>query len=71
MGRECEAVEIMALCAAMQIGVAIEYLDGAPLDKGRLSCPIFPEGAEPQITLLYRPGAKAGRAGREGRRKEV
>uniref|UniRef100_A0A7S2SU36 ubiquitinyl hydrolase 1 n=1 Tax=Rhizochromulina marina TaxID=1034831 RepID=A0A7S2SU36_9STRA len=56
MGRECEAVQIMALCEAMQIGVAIEYLDGALLDQGRLSCPTFPDGAAPQLTLLYRPG---------------
>ena len=69
MGRECEQVQIIALCESLALPapIAIEYLDGSPLgDGGRvqrieLGGPqedSAPPGAEqpPYLTLLYRPG---------------
>lgn len=57
MGRECEQVQIIALCEALSVGVSIEYLDGAPLASGgTLPCVQLPESLTPQINLLYRPG---------------
>jgi len=53
MGRECEQIHIIALCEALGVSVAIEYLDGS---SGPLACLTLPEGREPAITLLYRPG---------------
>ena len=50
---ECEQIHIIALCEALGVAVAIEYLDGS---SGPLSCLTLPEGREPAITLLYRPG---------------
>lgn len=58
MGKECEQVQIIALCEALGVGVTIEYLDGAPLDgtPPRLSCVKIPTDLPSSITLLYRPG---------------
>eukprot|EP00622_Pseudochattonella_farcimen_P007569 FR743584.1.p1 GENE.FR743584.1~~FR743584.1.p1 ORF type:complete len:192 (+),score=19.09 FR743584.1:87-662(+) len=58
MGKECEQIQIIALTEALGVGVAIEYLDGSPVDDatGRISCLNLPEGKPPAITLLYRPG---------------
>ncbi|CAM9143940.1 unnamed protein product [Heterosigma akashiwo] len=60
MGKECEQVQIMALTRALGITVAIEYLDGSPLQDGKISKLVLPSeetGAPPAwVTLLYRPG---------------
>mmetsp|Transcript_7249 Transcript_7249/g.13326 ORF Transcript_7249/g.13326 Transcript_7249/m.13326 type:complete len:124 (+) Transcript_7249:810-1181(+) len=40
MGRECEQIHIIALCEALGVSVAIEYLDGS---SGPLACLTLPE----------------------------
>lgn len=53
MGVDADQLQITALTDALQIGVRIEYLDGS---GDTLSHIDFPEGAEPSLFLLYRPG---------------
>mmetsp|Transcript_28681 Transcript_28681/g.37596 ORF Transcript_28681/g.37596 Transcript_28681/m.37596 type:complete len:267 (+) Transcript_28681:100-900(+) len=55
MGKECEQVQIIALTAALDIPIRIEYLDGREFTDS-LNQLVFPEGREPLVTLLYRPG---------------
>lgn len=52
VNHECEQVQIIALTDMLHVPVAIEYLDGS----GETSCIVFPDGAQPNVTLLYRPG---------------
>lgn len=52
VNHECEQVQIIALTELLEVPVAIEYLDAG----GSPSCIIFPDSANPIITLLYRPG---------------
>jgi len=61
MGKECEQVQIIALTAAFQVGIRIEYLDGRPFGN-TLNHIIFPDGTQPKVALLYRPrnGPKNG-----------
>jgi len=57
MGCECESVQVIALCEALEIPVRIEYLDGSELENGQVSKHTIPEDAEEvTVTLLYRPG---------------
>lgn len=49
---ECDQVQIIALTEALGVAVAIEYLDAS----GAPSRVVFPDGGEPFVTLLYRPG---------------
>eukprot|EP01060_Flectonema_neradi_P013736 TRINITY_DN20465_c0_g1_i1.p1 TRINITY_DN20465_c0_g1~~TRINITY_DN20465_c0_g1_i1.p1 ORF type:complete len:253 (+),score=37.20 TRINITY_DN20465_c0_g1_i1:36-794(+) len=54
VGCELEHVSIMALTTALGTPVKIEYFDLSPGDK--CNSHSFPEGSNPQIFLLYRPG---------------
>jgi len=45
-------VQIIALTEMLGVPVAIEYLDAS----GTPSAVVFPEGSEPVVSLLYRPG---------------
>mmetsp|Transcript_1153 Transcript_1153/g.2458 ORF Transcript_1153/g.2458 Transcript_1153/m.2458 type:complete len:302 (+) Transcript_1153:61-966(+) len=65
MGRECSMVGVLALAEAFQISVAIEYMDGRPIDgnNGKLTKHCFGDNnsdgtsdSKSCITLLYRPG---------------
>mmetsp|Transcript_43561 Transcript_43561/g.68197 ORF Transcript_43561/g.68197 Transcript_43561/m.68197 type:complete len:129 (-) Transcript_43561:69-455(-) len=51
--REVDQEQVIALCNALGFGVRIEYLDrsATPLNHHD-----FPDGANPSVFLLYRPG---------------
>ncbi|KAL8619710.1 hypothetical protein ACOMHN_025796 [Nucella lapillus] len=53
MGKESDHIHIMSLASALNTGILVEYMD-----RGGQSCNqvIVPEGAEPCVCLLYRPG---------------
>jgi len=53
MGRECEQVQIIALCEYLQVNVRIEYLDSS--DNETTSSHIFGLEENLNIHLLYRP----------------
>ena len=57
MGKECEQLQIIALSEAFSVKVAIAYLDGHPLQHGKVATHTFgPESASVELTFLYRPG---------------
>ncbi|CAM9172449.1 unnamed protein product [Discosporangium mesarthrocarpum] len=58
MGKECEQVQIMALCEHLAIPVRIEYLDGQDFSGtlGNIVLPYLDRTGPPAVTLLYRPG---------------
>lgn len=53
INREVDALQILALCTELQVAVHIEYLDNS---DGPLKGYTIPEGKEPLVTVLYRPG---------------
>lgn len=60
MGRECEQLQIIALCEQLGVAVQIEYLDGDEF-RGKLNSIYInePENGQTRdvtLTLLYRPG---------------
>ncbi|XP_064545093.1 ubiquitin thioesterase otubain-like [Drosophila montana] len=54
MFKESDHIHIIALCAALGVGVRVEYLDRA--EGGTVKAHDFPEGAQPMVYLIYRPG---------------
>lgn len=54
MYRECDHLHIVALTAAVGVGVRVMYLDRG--EGATLVSHDFPEDKEPIIHLLYRPG---------------
>lgn len=54
MYKESDHIHIIALCTALGAGVRVEYLDRG--EGGTVKAHDFPEGAEPRIYLIYRPG---------------
>ena len=48
-----DQLQITALTDSFQIGTRVVYLDG---NSGKLNHHDFPEGVEPIVHLLYRPG---------------
>ncbi|KAH8405012.1 hypothetical protein KR222_003142 [Zaprionus bogoriensis] len=54
MFKESDHIHIIALCAALGVGVRVEYLDRG--EGGTVNAHDFPEGTEPMIYLIYRPG---------------
>jgi ubiquitin thioesterase protein OTUB1 len=59
MGRECEQVQIIALCEHLGVQVHIEYLDGDNF-QGQLNAIDIPDAGSStglsSVSLLYRPG---------------
>ncbi|ALC43859.1 CG4968 [Drosophila busckii] len=53
MFKESDHIHIIALCAALGVGVRVEYLDRG---EGTVNAHDFPEGADPMVYLIYRPG---------------
>ena len=53
MGRESDHIHIIALSSALKTGVLVEYMDRAGDACNQL---VFPDGSQPSIHLLYRPG---------------
>lgn len=54
MYRESDHIHIIGITAATGVGVRVIYLDREQGDQGRVHD--FPEGCEPTVHLLYRPG---------------
>ena len=51
--REVEQVQVIALSSALQTGVRVLHLDRS---DGPLNHHDFPDGEDPAVHLLYRPG---------------
>jgi len=57
MGQECEELQVLALAEALQVQVAVEYLDGRALVNGKVMQHVLgPEDAKLRLAFLYRPG---------------
>ncbi|EDV98879.1 ubiquitin thioesterase otubain-like [Drosophila grimshawi] len=54
MYKESDHIHIIALCTALGVGVRVEYLDRGEGDQ--VKAHDFPEGSEPKVYLIYRPG---------------
>lgn len=54
MNKESDHIHIIALATALDVSVAVEYMDRG--DHDQCVRHVFPEGTEPKIFLLYRPG---------------
>ena len=54
MSKESDHIHIIALTAALGVSVRIEYMDRG--EGGTVTAHDFPEGSEPILFLLYRPG---------------
>lgn len=54
MFKESDHIHIIALCAALGVGVRVEYLDRA--EGVNVKAHDFPEGTQPMVFLIYRPG---------------
>jgi hypothetical protein len=50
---ECDHLQIVAAVGALGVAAQIWYLDGA---GGEINGHIFPDGAAPLVSLLFRPG---------------
>lgn len=54
MSKESDHIHIIALAQALNVPILVEYMDRG--EGGTVNNHIFPEGSEPRIFLLYRPG---------------
>ena len=54
MGKESDHIHIIALTSAIGVSIRIEYMDRQSADH--INHHDFPEGSDPQVYLLYRPG---------------
>ncbi|XP_035683322.1 ubiquitin thioesterase OTUB1-like isoform X1 [Branchiostoma floridae] len=54
MARESDHIHIIALTSSLDVGVRVEYMDRAGSEE--VNHHDFPEGTEPKVFLLYRPG---------------
>lgn len=54
MYKESDHIHIIALCTALKVGVRVEYLDRG--EGSQVKAHDFPEGTEPTVYLIYRPG---------------
>jgi len=54
MNKESDHIHIIALAMALDVSVAVEYMDRGAGDQCVQH--VFPEGTSPKIFLLYRPG---------------
>uniref|UniRef100_A0AAY5EHM6 Ubiquitin thioesterase n=1 Tax=Electrophorus electricus TaxID=8005 RepID=A0AAY5EHM6_ELEEL len=54
MSKESDHIHIIALAQALNVPILVEYMDRG--EGGTVNHHVFPEGSEPRIFLLYRPG---------------
>lgn len=54
MYKESDHIHIIALTEATGVGVCINYLDRG--QGGKVTVHLFPDGCNPKLHLLYRPG---------------
>lgn len=54
MGKESDHVHIISLTSTTQVPVRIEYMDRGTASS--ITHHDFPDGSNPQLYLLYRPG---------------
>ncbi len=54
MSKESDHIHIIALAKALNVPILVEYMDRG--EGGTVNNHVFPEGSEPHIFLLYRPG---------------
>nr|4DDG_A Chain A, Ubiquitin-conjugating enzyme E2 D2, Ubiquitin thioesterase OTUB1 [Homo sapiens]4DDG_B Chain B, Ubiquitin-conjugating enzyme E2 D2, Ubiquitin thioesterase OTUB1 [Homo sapiens]4DDG_C Chain C, Ubiquitin-conjugating enzyme E2 D2, Ubiquitin thioesterase OTUB1 [Homo sapiens]4DDG_J Chain J, Ubiquitin-conjugating enzyme E2 D2, Ubiquitin thioesterase OTUB1 [Homo sapiens]4DDG_K Chain K, Ubiquitin-conjugating enzyme E2 D2, Ubiquitin thioesterase OTUB1 [Homo sapiens]4DDG_L Chain L, Ubiquitin-c len=54
MCKESDHIHIIALAQALSVSIQVEYMDRG--EGGTTNPHIFPEGSEPKVYLLYRPG---------------
>lgn len=54
MFKESDHIHIIALSAALNVGVRVEYMDRG--EGAEVIAHDFPEGCQPRVHLLYRPG---------------
>lgn len=54
MYKESDHIHIIALSAALKVGVRVRYMDRGSTPE--VIAHDFPEGCSPAIDLLYRPG---------------
>lgn len=54
MCKESDHIHIIALARALQVPVLVEYMDRG--EGGATNPHVFPEGSQPRVCLLYRPG---------------
>lgn len=54
MSKESDHIHIIALARALNVSILVEYMDRG--EGGTVNHHVFPEGSDPRIFLLYRPG---------------
>uniref|UniRef100_H3AQB5 Ubiquitin thioesterase n=1 Tax=Latimeria chalumnae TaxID=7897 RepID=H3AQB5_LATCH len=54
MSKESDHIHIIALAQALNVSILVEYMDRG--EGGSTNHHIFPEGSDPKVYLLYRPG---------------
>lgn len=54
MCKESDHIHIIALSQALNVSIQVEYMDRG--EGGSTVTHVFPEGSDPQVFLLYRPG---------------
>nr|XP_006817582.1 PREDICTED: uncharacterized protein LOC102807319 [Saccoglossus kowalevskii] len=54
MGKESDHIHIIAITNALGVGVRVEYMDR--VSGNEVNHHDFPEGCQPNVTFLYRPG---------------
>lgn len=54
MSKESDHIHIIALAQALNVSILVEYMDRG--EGGTVNHHVFPEGSEPRVFLLYRPG---------------
>lgn len=54
MYKESDHIHIIAICSALEAGVRVEYMDRG--DGDQVIAHDFPDGCNPNVFLLYRPG---------------
>jgi ubiquitin thioesterase protein OTUB1 len=54
MYKESDHIHIIALSAALNVGVRVRYMDRG--EAAEVIAHDFPEGIHPAVHLLYRPG---------------
>lgn len=54
MCKESDHIHIIALAQALNVSIQVEYMDRG--EGGTTNPHVFPEGSEPKVYLLYRPG---------------
>ncbi|XP_071657612.1 ubiquitin thioesterase OTUB1 isoform X2 [Patagioenas fasciata] len=54
MCKESDHIHIIALARALRVSILVEYMDRG--EGGTTHPHVFPEGSQPRVCLLYRPG---------------